>query len=344
MIAKRAVPFAGKIATAGILDFDEITKAAIEEFVSSSVGDAVDAFSLQKSLITSFRENLEHTIIELQKSQEKNLIVFIDEIDRCRPDYAVELLERIKHLFNVKNTIFILAIDKQQLSVSLQAIYGVGLKTNEYLKRFIDLEFLLPEITTDKFTEDMYERFEFDNFFSERKHPELQNERSSLVTTFNGLSDLFGLSLRSREQCFTGLRVAMLMTPQDHHLYPVLLTLLVVLRAGAPELYRSFIFEDGDINDFKTYIGNLKGGIEFLSGRVGIVVEAHLISAKPNLQSHIDIKDSYKNISNDESQENAVRESAGRIISIIESISMRDLNPPLNYVVDKIELAAQYDQ
>ena len=54
----------------------------------------------------------------------KPLIFMVDELDRCNPSFAVKVLERIKHLFEVPNIVFILSIDKQQLACSVKGFYG----------------------------------------------------------------------------------------------------------------------------------------------------------------------------------------------------------------------------
>ncbi len=71
------------------------------------------------------------------------IIVFIDELDRCRPVFAIELLERIKHIFDIDKYIFVLAIDRDQLSYSIKTQYGINMDSDGYLKKFIDMEYLL---------------------------------------------------------------------------------------------------------------------------------------------------------------------------------------------------------
>ena len=66
------------------------------------------------------------------------LIVIVDELDRCRPDYAIKVLEEIKHFFDVPGVAFVLAIHRQQLSASVQSVYGVNFKSDDYLRRFFD--------------------------------------------------------------------------------------------------------------------------------------------------------------------------------------------------------------
>lgn len=73
------------------------------------------------------------------------IFILVDELDRCRPDYAIELLEGIKHLFGVKGIYFVVATNIDQLSESVKAVYGTGFDGARYLKRFFDLEYTLPE-------------------------------------------------------------------------------------------------------------------------------------------------------------------------------------------------------
>uniref|UniRef100_UPI004057B165 KAP family P-loop NTPase fold protein n=1 Tax=Candidatus Electronema sp. TaxID=2698783 RepID=UPI004057B165 len=212
-LAKRGIPAAAKIATAGILDFDALTEKSIGDGIADSLSDAVDDYLKQSNLIEEFRSSLGKAIVKLNEDGKKaQIIIFVDEIDRCRPVYAVELLERIKHLFNIENVIFVISLDKQQLHNSLGAVYGQGINSDEYLRRFIDLEYMLPKPDARAFTNNLFNRFEFDKFFMKRRHGEFGYEQQNLIETFADLSDAFALSLRAREQCFTMIRVAMLAT------------------------------------------------------------------------------------------------------------------------------------
>ena len=52
------------------------------------------------------------------------LLIFIDELDRCRPTFAIETLEVVKHFFNVPNVVFVFSLDMNQLQKSIKTIYG----------------------------------------------------------------------------------------------------------------------------------------------------------------------------------------------------------------------------
>lgn len=108
-------------------------------------------------LILDFKEQLSNFAKEI--SPDKQLIIFVDELDRCRPDYAVQMLERIKHFFSIDNIIFVLSIDKSVLCKSIRAIYGgLDIDTEAYLRRFIDLEFDLPKPNPRDFIKLLYDQ------------------------------------------------------------------------------------------------------------------------------------------------------------------------------------------
>lgn len=166
-----------------------------------------DLNALLKAHDTLKYDLIEHekTRIELKKklkdsitklAEGKKIIFFIDELDRCRPLYAIELLETIKHLFDVKNCIFILAWDKVQLSESIKTVYGIGMDSNGYLRRFIDLDYQLPEPS----------RKDYINYLIEK-----ENLKESYYATFYELlpnfCDVYNLSLRDIDKLVLYLKI-----------------------------------------------------------------------------------------------------------------------------------------
>ena len=115
----------------------------IEKLVSTTSSELVETIEKQIEANTSFKNELSDLSKILEKKNKKPLIIFIDELDRCRPDFALSLLERIKHLFSVDGIVFVLSIERKQLENSLKAIYGGELDVQNYLRRFIDLRITL---------------------------------------------------------------------------------------------------------------------------------------------------------------------------------------------------------
>ena len=97
--------------------------------------------------LKNLKEKLRSGLGFIQEKLNKNIIIFVDDLDRCNPKYAIETLETIKHFFGIKNIIFVLAVDKKQVENIVKTIYGIAPETSDiegYLKKFIDVEFNLP--------------------------------------------------------------------------------------------------------------------------------------------------------------------------------------------------------
>ena len=96
--------------------------------------------------LKEFIQNFKNKIKFIQEKIDKKIIIFIDELDRCNPIYMIKTLEVIKHLFGIPNIVFVLAVDKAQIENSVRTIFGInqGME-NGYLRKFIDVEFQLPE-------------------------------------------------------------------------------------------------------------------------------------------------------------------------------------------------------
>lgn len=104
-----------------------------------------------KELVDKFKECL---------SLEKELkVIVIDELDRCKPTYAIELLETIKHFFGVKNIIFVFLVNKEQLKSIASTSYLTEDKCSEYFEKFFDIQFNLPELEYEDFIQIEYDDY-----------------------------------------------------------------------------------------------------------------------------------------------------------------------------------------
>lgn len=78
-----------------------------------------------------------------ENHKDKKIVFFIDELDRCRPKFAIETLEIIKHFMKLENVVFVISIDMEQLSHSVATHYGQNMDSQGYLRRFFHLHFKL---------------------------------------------------------------------------------------------------------------------------------------------------------------------------------------------------------
>lgn len=76
--------------------------------------------------------------------QGNRLIIIIDELDRCKPEYAVRLLERIKHYFTNDRITFVFSVNIDALQHTVKRYYGEGFDACRYLDRFFDYRITLP--------------------------------------------------------------------------------------------------------------------------------------------------------------------------------------------------------
>jgi hypothetical protein len=268
------------------------------------------------------------------------LVFFVDELDRCRPTFSIELLERIKHLFDIPNILFVLSLDKPQLEASIMAVYGQGINSTEYLRRFIDLEYLIPTIKTKQFVESLFKRFALDEIFIQRTHHELQSDKSNFISFFASLADAVPLTLRAQERCITRLRVVMDQTPANHYLEPILVALLIVLKAVQPELFSRLYRGYATAKDVMEYLNSLPGGNEIVSGRQGIFVEAYLISSDDNLERKEIAMSELRDQVNNQGYSAETKDRASQLIQIIQHLTHRTRDLSFSHISRKIDLAA----
>jgi len=117
-----------------------VVNTSVDKLLNSITEACLSRFRSTKNSIVRFRDQLGALLNEIEKKGDKvtPLFVLVDELDRCRPTYSIELLERIKHLFDVDNVVFIVATDSTKLQHSIKAVYGLGFEANRYLTRFFD--------------------------------------------------------------------------------------------------------------------------------------------------------------------------------------------------------------
>ncbi len=172
------------------------------------------------------------------------MVFIIDELDRCRPTFAIELLERVKHIFDVPNLVFIFGVNRDELCKSLQSIYG-EIDSDVYLRRFFDMEFTLPEVDSEKFGGYLMQKYGLSEFFSARS----QNANSwvhaqefgVLWSYLPALWVRLGLLLRDIDYCVRSIALVGRNLEPRNYMYPWLLGLLITLKLKNSTLYRQFI-------------------------------------------------------------------------------------------------------
>jgi hypothetical protein len=347
-VARRSVVAGAKIATMGVLDVEKEAEKIIADAAGGVAGDLVESFENQKSLLNQFKAGLRDAIAAIAVNEKKpNIIFFIDEIDRCRPSFAVELLERIKHLFDAKNVIFVLSLDKPQLEAGICSVYGSSFDAAEYLRRFIDLDFSIPLPSRTRLTRALFERFEFGPFFSARTHSELRYDAGHLLRYLSGLADALNLTPRTMERCFARIRVVLDQTPTDHYLYPLLVSVFVVLRSTNESLYRDIVTAQKDYRDLAEYLSRTIAGRAFVSGRDCQILFAEMIGASGEEAKGVAIARLSEEVEERAEDNKPTRkaEQAAQILEFLHHSGRRFRDAPsMRLIIGKIDLAARIDQ
>lgn len=154
-----------------------ITKGSIE---------LTDCVQEKENLIPSItsiemkRDAINELLGEILDESNEKILIIVDELDRCKPSYAVKLLEVIKHFFVNGQVVFLFGSNKKELSETVKHEYGNNFDGYKYLNRFFNFEFTLPKIDTEE-----YAKNAIGNSFS---HGDVRHKEAMIVIEFFGFS------------------------------------------------------------------------------------------------------------------------------------------------------------
>ncbi len=157
---KNAIPYLRLVSGIGI---KAIASLAFGKYAADMSDDFKEGMEAIEEGSDSFIDQSLESMIKDQVEAEKNLstlkealkdiasinpvILLIDELDRCRPDFAVMMLETIKHVFDVENVQIILITNAEQLKATIKHSYGSETNSHDYLYKFFKYQIKLPTIS-----------------------------------------------------------------------------------------------------------------------------------------------------------------------------------------------------
>ena len=253
-VLRRALPGTIRIATAGLLDLSPLLEKEAGQALASYAQARLDNYLAASKSLRTFTASLGHLASAL--ADDNNglpLVVVIDELDRCRPSYAVELLETAKHFFTVDRVVFVLAVNRSQLAHSIRAVYGSEFDALGYLRRFFDIDFRLPDTERRPFVEATLKATGIDDYLQGRsEHHNYNTVRDWLATFF----DAFHVSPRTIAQAVHHLGLVLASLREGRRSHVEAATLALILRTIDPDRYRRFT--RGELED--------REAVEFLLG------------------------------------------------------------------------------
>lgn len=205
------------------------------------------------------------------KNKELPAFIFIDELDRCRPSYAVEMLETIKHIFDIDGVVFVVATDTEQLQHAVKAVYGEGFDAKIYLGRFFNSRYSLKAPNLENFLEVHSDASKLSGDYLRDLKIEVLPFNEDAKTTLRNISvilDAFKVSARTAIQITDRVVATISNMPRGSKIDILMLTALLCIKEKDHNLFDDIVsgkfervVQNGDskktiyLNDFlETYI------------------------------------------------------------------------------------------
>lgn len=246
LILRKTTPIAVRLLTAGLFNIraddlrglslsPEDLEKAIGEAAEKVAETAVDQYKRHRNEVEAFRGALRRAVDIAADG--KPLVFFVDELDRCRPTFAVELLERVKHLFEVPGVLFVLSVHREQLAHALKAIYGHDFDADGYLGRFFDITYRLADSDPTDYAKYLVAHTGFSDW-------------SAVADCLAFVMAYLHLPLRQQQRCAarTALILRVIGSGQRGD-EPAVYSTLLVVREWDPTLYRRFLTGEKTADD-----------------------------------------------------------------------------------------------
>lgn len=252
-VARPALRIAAAFATAGVTEVTGPLIDAAVEAAGKEAQDAAEAFWRREDGRRAAMLQFRAALSEITK-EGKPLIIVVDELDRCRPDYALSVLEVIKHFFAVERVHFILGVNLEALEQIVNVRYGTGINASDYLKRFVSLSLSLPQHVGNDLSAHAsicYFRATAKEMGIEPKMSEVAGDLLSM--TLKGTQ----ISLRDIEKVLT--RLVLLPQKKEFHRfysgYQTLIISLVLWQVLKPELFRRALKRKLTVAEIEEFFG-----------------------------------------------------------------------------------------
>lgn len=162
IIAKGAIRTAGSalITKEGYEAAGSAFEAGLDEaFGLKSENRIETALVSRRKLISDFKAKLSELLDAMESDClfTRPLVIIVDELDRCRPTYAIKLLEEAKHFFDDTGTIFVYGMNRNALAATVKSIYGDDFPADHYLMRFVKRQISLPANGLEDLINDLWQ-------------------------------------------------------------------------------------------------------------------------------------------------------------------------------------------
>ena len=279
-VFRRTVPGAIRAVTAGILDLSPMLEKEAGQALASYAEKRLSNYRKDQESIQAFRNTLQDVASTLVESKEdRPLVVVIDELDRCRPSYATELLEVAKHLFTVDHIVFVLAVNRSELVHSIRALYGGEFDAQGYLRRFFDVDFRLPDSARKPFIEETLRAIQLNDYFTRTEDQRAGQGYEDVKTLLVAFFDAPDLSLRRIAQAIHRLGMVFASLRGDRWSFAMTAAVALILRTVDSDLYHRFVRDEVSDLEVVDKMFNRPGARILQQQHAGRLFEATIIVA-----------------------------------------------------------------
>jgi predicted KAP-like P-loop ATPase len=238
-------------------DFDKQIQGAADKAIDATVESVLkDHIKADKNL-----KALQTALAEIAAT--KPIILFVDELDRCRPNFAVDMLEIIKHTFDVVGVSFVLITNTQQLKASVNHCYGQAIDAQRYLDKFVKFTATLPEtIDTNAHRESVAAIEHYKNLVrSSQALESLKLFECGSIRTIENIIITNRLSLREVETIVRHIEIYVIISPSNNLQsnttfgYKVLTALAIAIYSIRPEVALSILQKRLNAKDIGDFLG-----------------------------------------------------------------------------------------
>ena len=127
-----------------------VTRGAINR-QNFQEGDAESLFELWHH-VEKHRQAFHAELEQVVQATDDRLVIFVDELDRCMPQQALDYLNIIRHLFDVPGVAVVIGVNQDELAHRVRQLYGERCNADLYLRRFWDFTMPLREPTSKQLT------------------------------------------------------------------------------------------------------------------------------------------------------------------------------------------------
>ena len=229
------------IACSSLKMVDKATYGLVgKESIDSMKNKVLSEYEKQRKAKKELKDSLREMSTKVRKmsttdkaNSGKPLVFIVDELDRCRPTFAIELLERIKHVFDVPNMVFVVGINRDELCQSIRSVYG-EIDANTYLQRFFDVPLTMPEVSARD-----YFQYVWDHYFSDSKVFKDTKHRDEFLSFLGRIAETGKLPLRDLEHYIRHLYLIRNKVDTLHN-DTLLLFVMIMVKMKMPEFYKKW--------------------------------------------------------------------------------------------------------